>query len=101
MAGCSRHALEALVLHSLEAGTPVTLERLEPLQEPEAEGADDAAEAHLAEMQWRCSGKCAKFGRELQGILLRCRGGAGDAFEMRGASEELQWGVAPCQRHRV
>jgi hypothetical protein len=42
VAGCSRDALEALVLHSLEAGTPVTLERLEPLQEPEAEGADDA-----------------------------------------------------------
>ena len=45
VAGCSRDALEALVLHSLEAGTPVTLERLEPLQEPEAEGADDAAGA--------------------------------------------------------
>ena len=34
VAGCSRHALEALVLHSLEAGTPVTLEAIEAAARP-------------------------------------------------------------------
>ena len=34
VAGCSRHALEALVLHSLEAGTPVTLESIEAAARP-------------------------------------------------------------------